>query len=368
MAEEIINAFSRIDDLRVAARASAFQFQGKAKDIRNVGKMLDVQTGLDRSVRSTGILLRITAQLVDVKIGFQIWSERYDRELEDVFAIQDEISQSIVEALQKELGGEQRPAVGSPHSDSIVAYRFYLKGRHNWYTRENESPHKAVKFFEQAVEEDPGYALAWAAISNAYGSLNYYASDPDTCRERAGQAIEKAVTIGATLPEVQAAVGFKEVFIGFDWELAESALKNAIEGNSSKVLAHCWYSFILTTVERFEESIAIAVRASEIDPLSSYAHTTLGLPMIASGQLDNAIRVLEEARELDADFLFMLWVLGAAYGAAAITARLSLRPLAADPRGQAFLLALGIPALEPRRVEAPCGRVPTRSSFDTTLI
>ena len=344
MAEEIINALSRIEDLRVAARASAFQFKGTAKDIREIGGRLDVQTVLDGSVRSAGKRLRITVQLVEVGSGFQIWSERYDRELEDVFAIQDEISESIVEALQKTLGGEGGQRAGSRHSDSIVAYRLYLKGRHNWYKREKESLQKAVQFFEGAVREDPEYALAWAAISNAYVSLNYYASDPEICRQKAEEAIAKAVSIDPTLPEVQAAVGFKEVFIGWNWEQGEASLRGAIEANRTLVLAHSWYAFILMTVGRFEEADSIARQAIEIDPLSVYARTTLGVVKTAAGDFTEAVRILEDARELDADFLYMLWALGAAYGGAGMpeqAVKLLERAAVISERGTYYVSWLG---------------------------
>ena len=162
MAEEILNALSHIAGLRVAARASAFQFKGKAKDIREVGKALNVGTVLDGSVRTAGNRLRVTVQLIEVNNGFQLWNERYDRTMDDVFAVQDEISLKIEDALRKTLGRRQEMTPVKRHTNSVEAYQLFLKGQHNWYRRDEDSLFKAIEFFEKAVAVDPFYALAWA--------------------------------------------------------------------------------------------------------------------------------------------------------------------------------------------------------------
>jgi TolB-like protein/Tfp pilus assembly protein PilF len=322
MAEEIINALARIQGLRVAARASAFQFKGKAKDIREVGQALNVGAVLDGSVRTAGNRLRVTVQLVEVDGGFQLWNERYDRTMDDVFAVQDEISEHIMQALRGKLFEADKPEMErAPQrpTDSLEAYQLYLKGQHNWYKREQGSLQKAADFFEQATQEDPNYSLAYAGLANAYSSLAFYDLDPKIAVERAEKALSRAMALAPELPEVQAAAGLYEVNIGWDWDKAEAHLKRAIAGNPSHVLAHCWKAFLLSRLNRHEEAMAAARRALEIDPLSSYAFTTIGLCYTSRGQFDQAARVLENARELDATYLFTLWQLGAAYGAAGRT-------------------------------------------------
>ena len=319
MAEEIINALARIQDLRVVARASAFQFKGEAKDIREVGNALNVGTVLDGSVRTAGNRLRVTVQLVEVESGFQLWNERYDRTMDDVFAVQDEIAENIVQALQVELGGAREDrdssAVARP-TESLEAYQCYLKGQHYWYKRERGSLKKAAEFFDKATSLDPNYALAYAGVANAYSSLAYYDLAPQIAAEKARAALERAQSLDAELPEVQAAAGLFEVNVNWDWANAERQLAGAIAGNPCLVRAHCWYSFLLNRLSRQQEALSVAQKAIELDPLSTYAITATGLCHLSSGDFDKAIGVLKEAQDLDADYLYTLWALGSAYGAA----------------------------------------------------
>ena len=165
MAEEIISALSEIPGLRVAARTSTFQFKGTNQDVRRIGQALGVNKVLEGSVRTSGERLRVTAQLINVEDGYQVWSERYDREMEDVFAIQDEIARSVAQALAGQLGA--RPAAGAArkHTDDLEAYHLYLKGRHERYTTRNFA--RALRRFEEAAERDPRYALARLGIAEA---------------------------------------------------------------------------------------------------------------------------------------------------------------------------------------------------------
>ena len=156
MAEEIINSLAGVSDLRVAARSSAFQFNSKLHDVREVGAALNVKTVLEGSVRTSGRRVRVTVPLIDVDNGFPLWSDRYDREMDDIFALQDEISEHVVDALKVTLGTQAKEELKRPTA-SIEAYQLYLKGLHNWYKRERGSLQKAADFFEQAVAIDPDY-------------------------------------------------------------------------------------------------------------------------------------------------------------------------------------------------------------------
>jgi serine/threonine-protein kinase len=314
MAEEVINALGTIEGFRVAARSSAFRFTGKALDIQEVGNALNVKSVLEGSVRTAGNRVRVTVQLVDVDNGFQIWSERFDRSMEDIFAIQDEISESIVKALQVQLGMDGREDLSRPTA-SVEAYHLYLKGLHNWYKRERGSLQRAADFFEQAVAVDPDYALAHAGLAISYCSLAFYGMEPEIARARASAAAERAAALAPGVAEVHAALGMVASWLAFDWETAEKEYKLALEANPSYALAYIWYGMMLATLSRHDEAIALARRAREIDPLSPYANTALGLAHVQAGRREEALPILEESVNIDAEFLYTLWVLGSTYGA-----------------------------------------------------
>ncbi len=314
MAEEVINALGTIEGFRVAARSSAFRFTGKALDIREVGEALNVKSVLEGSVRTAGNRVRVTVQLVDVENGFQIWSERYDRGMEDIFALQDEISESIVGALQVKLGTGVSEDLNRPTA-SVEAYHLYLKGQHNWYKRERGSLQKAADFFEQAVAVDPDYALAHAGLAISYCSLAFYGMEPAVARARASAAAERAAALAPGLAEVHAALGLYASWFAYDWETAEREYKAAIKANPSYALAHIWYGMALATLSRHDEAIALAAHAREVDPLSPYTNTALGLAHVQAGRRTEALPLLEESVNFDASFLYTLWVLGSTYGA-----------------------------------------------------
>ena len=184
----------RVSDLRVAARSSAFQFNSKSHDAREIGAALNVKTVLEGSVRTAGRRVRVTVQLIDVDNGFQLWSDRYDREMDDIFALQDEISEHVVDALKVTLGTEAKEEMKRPTA-SVEAYQLYLKGLHNWYKRDTGSLQKAADFFEQAVAVDPDYALAHAGLVTSHCSLAFYGMEPALARARASAAAERAAAL-----------------------------------------------------------------------------------------------------------------------------------------------------------------------------
>jgi serine/threonine protein kinase/tetratricopeptide (TPR) repeat protein len=311
MAEDIINALTRVEGLRVVARASSFQFTGRALDLAQVGRTLGVDKILEGSVRTSGSRLRVTAQLIDVGDSSQVWSERYDRQMEDVFAIQDEISGSIVDALRVRLVG--KGGSGRRHTDDVEAYHLYLKGQHNWYRRESDSLQRAASFFGEAAARDPGYALAHVGLANAYSSLGYYGMEPERAREKAGAAVDRALILDEGLPEAYAARGLMQMWLLWDWSGSQDSFERAIRGNPEDVLAHCWYGFLLDSTGRHRQALEMAERALALDPLSPYANTCVGLSLHTQGRNDEAIPALDRALEMDPDFLYTLWVLAWAY-------------------------------------------------------
>jgi eukaryotic-like serine/threonine-protein kinase len=313
MAEEILNALTRIEGLRVASRSSAFQFKGKGLDIRRVGEALKVKTVLEGSVRSAGHRLRVTAQLIGVEDGYHIWSERYDRQMEDVFEIQDEIAERITAALRVRLV----PAATAPAIErqpaSLEAYHLYLKGQHNWYRRDKDSLLKAAHFFEAAAEKDPTYVLAHVGVANAYSSLAFYGIARAAAVPHARRALDGALSLDEHRPEVRAALGLFHFWLEWDWQGAESEFRRAIAAKPDDVLCHCYYAFLLSALHRHEEAHASVRRALELDPLSPYVNSSAGLVLVNAGRGKEAISPLEKALEMDGGFLYSHWVLAGAH-------------------------------------------------------
>jgi len=315
MAEDLINALTKVEGLRVVARASSFQFAGKALDLVRIGQTLGVDKVIAGSVRTAGPRLRVTAQLINVGDSSHVWSERYDRQMEDVFAIQDEISKNIVAALSLRLVGGPKAGPEKRHSDDLGAYHLYLKGQHNWYRRESDSLQRAVSFFGQAAARDPGYALAHVGVANAYSSLGFYGMEPALAREKAQDAVDRTLAVNDDLAEAHAARGLMQMWLLWDWAGSERSFERAIRGNPGDVLARCWYGFLLDVTGRHAQALAAAERALALDPLSPYANTCVGLSLFTQGRNDEAIAALDRALETDPDFLYTLWVLGGACSA-----------------------------------------------------
>ena len=316
MAEEILNALTSLEGLRVAARSSAFQFKAGGRDIRRVGEALNVKTVLEGSVRSSGKRLRVTAQLVNVADGYHIWSERYDRQMEDVFAIQDEITERIVEVLRGKLVGAAKAPRDRDQPASLEAYHLYLKGQHNWFRREKDSLVKAARFFEQAAERDPSYVLAHVGVANAYTSLGFYGARQVVVSVKARAAIDRALTLDEDRAEVRAALGLMHHWLDWDFAGAEREFKRAIERRPDLILTRCWYSFLLDALGRHEESLACVDAALERDPLSPYVQMSAGFSRLNARQSEATIAELEKARGTDGAFLSSLWMLGLGYGMA----------------------------------------------------
>jgi serine/threonine-protein kinase len=312
IAEEIINALTRLENVRVASRTSAFQFKGRSQDMRKVGEALNVRAVLEGSVRTAGKRLRVTAQLVGVDDGSTLWAERYDREMEDVFAIQDDISASIVSALRGRLVGRGSPAAARRPTGDVDAYQLFLKGQHNWYKREQGSLERAARFFEQAAERDPSYVAALAGAASAYASLSIYGTEPGVAAAKARSAVGRAVALDPDQSEVRTALGLVSLCCDFDATRAEVELRRAVALNPSHVLAQCWVGWVLACSGRIDDAIASFARAQELDPLSPYVQAAAAHALLLAGEYQGALVQFEKAAEIDADFLLTLYGLGGA--------------------------------------------------------
>jgi len=312
--EEIINALTQIEDLHVAARTSAFSFKGKHVDLRVIGERLNVRTVLEGSVRKSGNRLRIMAQLINVADGYHLWSERYDREMKDIFEVQDEIARSIADRLKVSLKGGQQPSVKAG-TDNLEAYQLYLKGRALLYRRGLDI-RRAAECFERAVALDPEYALAWAGHADALNMLALYGfARPETTVPKGLEAARRAVSLDPSLAEAHCALACSYLF-DWAWAKAESEFLRALQLNPRYLQALAWYAlfYLLWAKGRFEESLLQAQKGVDYDPLSGYAGGMLAFSYGHGGRGPEAVVAATAAAKLEESF-FVCWALQSAYHA-----------------------------------------------------
>ena len=306
--EEILNALSRIPTLKVAARTSTFALKGKSLNITEIGQLLNVKTVLEGSVRRMGQRVRISVQLINARDGYHIWSERYDREIEDVFAIQDEIARTIVDRLKVKLTAAQDQALGKRHTENVEAYELYLRGRHCWYRWNIKGMlEKAIRHYQQALVKDPEYALAYHGLADAYSVPGLWGFQPPSAAlPKALAAATRAVELAPDLAESRTSLGFVQL-LSLDWDAAESSLLHAIDVNPRHALAHSFHAWLLSIVDRQREAAEAARLGQELDPLSPATNGIAALVSYHGRQYDQAISECQRALERDrASFLALL--------------------------------------------------------------
>jgi tetratricopeptide (TPR) repeat protein len=265
-------------------------------------------------VQQAGNRLRISAQLINVEDGYHLWSERYDREIADVFAIQDDISQAIVTALKIKLGIEEKAALVKRYTDDIEAYNLYLRGRYYWNKRTMEGINRSVEYFKQAIEINPTYALAYSGLAESYIEFGeWYIYPSKEVYPKARTAALKALEIDDELAEAHCALAMIKRDYDWDWSGAEREFKRAIELNPNYPTAHQWYADYFLTMGRTKEAIAEAKRAQELDPLSLIISAELGLCLHFSGQYDKATEQFQKILEMDPNFAIAHFFLSSAY-------------------------------------------------------
>lgn len=303
--EEIINALAQIQQLRVAARSSAFSFKGKHVDLRIIGERLNVRTVLTGSVRGAGGRLRITAQLQEVADGSQLWSEKYDRNLQDVFAIQDEIARSIVDRLKITLEQERLQSMVKAGTKNPEAYQLYLKARALLYRRGGGVSH-AAECFDRAVSFDPEYAEAWAGLADCHTVMGYLGfAHPKACMPKAMEAARRAVVLNSSLAEAHNALAMACLQGAWDAVEAEREFLRAIELSPKYLQARDWYAYFCLQLAqgRLDEGVTQAKLALETDPLSSYANAMVGFTCCSAGRYEEAVQACQRAVELDSESL-----------------------------------------------------------------
>ncbi len=311
--EEIINALVQVPDLQVAARTSSFSFKGKPDDLRTIGSKLNVRTVLTGSVRKAGPRVRITAQLVNAADGFHLWSERFDRDLDDIFAMQDEIARAIVEKLKAGLTRRREQPFVLPSTDNLDAYQLYLQGRYHWNQR-GAGLGKALQLFEAALAHDPDFALAHAGLADSCTLLGFYGFvRPIDVAAKARAAAARAVALNPDLAEAQTAHAF--VLFSFDRNLppAERAFRRAIELKPTYAPARYWLASLLIGHRRYAEAVALDEEAVRLEPHSLFANVHLAWMLLLSERPEEAVRRLHYVLELEPKFLMAHWLLGQAY-------------------------------------------------------
>jgi serine/threonine-protein kinase len=309
ISEELIIALSAVEGVRVAARSSSFRLAGPEADIRKVGEQLRVDTVLDGSVRKAGNRLRIAAQLVNVRNGYHMWSDRYDRELDDVFAVQDDIAHGIVDKLKVSLGADPDRALVKRQTSDVDAYSFYLQGRYYWSRRYAGFLQRAMDCFAQAIARDSSYALAHAGLGEAFSLLGIYAIvPPAVAMAKAKPLVERAVALDPTSAEAHQAMALVRWYFDWDFAAALRGYEQALTLTPASGVLRGLYGILLADLGRFDEAVAEVTHARQLEPVSAlvgfYAAATLAI----SRPFEEAIAECERVLELDPGFVPVLWV------------------------------------------------------------
>ena len=304
IAEEILNALTKIPNLKVAARTSSFAFKGTTANAQAIGEQLGVSTVLEGSVRKEGNTIRVTAQLIDTDDGFHLWSDTYTRELHSVFAIQDEISRAIVSQLEITLTGSDQAPLVAAATDNTEAYDEYLRGRYEWNRRTEESLFAAVEHFQGAIDLDSGYALSYAGLADVYVVFPVWSSavDAQAMFAQAETAALQALALDSTLAGPHAALGFVKWWHRYEWADGERELRRALALNPADATAHQWLGHLLVMSGRPEEGEDELRTAYALEPLSVIITFGLGGAMMYAREYDASVELLERAVELESQF------------------------------------------------------------------
>jgi len=314
LAEELLNALAQLDGLKVAARTSSFYFKNKDTTIDQIGKALNVNTVLEGSVRKLGDRVRVTAQLINVADGYHLWSARYDRRLEDVFDIQDQVTLTIVDALRLKLLGSASTSRLKRQTSNNEAYVAYLKGRYYLAKFSVDGWSRAIEYFDEAIRSDPEYAPAYAGAAFACSARWYYALEPPNDIVPKWKALaNRALEIDGNLSEAHASLGNIQLFYEWDWTAAEQSYQKAIELNQNNADARWFYGMGLASHGRYDEAINQAQRALELDPLSLLINVQVGWIYWLADRMDDVIAQAKKILDLEPNSFGAYWLIGGAY-------------------------------------------------------
>ena len=305
LSESIINALTKLEDLRVVARTSSFSFKGKDISIEEMGKRLHVQHILEGSVQKSGNNLRITAQLISTSNGFHLWSQQFDKELKDVFAIQDEIALAIVARLKLNLVPAEKEHLIRRYTDNIDAYNEYLKGHYYWNKRTKEGFEKSILYYEAAMEKDPGFVLPYTGLADVYAALGWYDfRDKKEVYDTSYYYARQALEIDDNNGQAHAAMGNYKAWCEFDWAAADREYRTALLLNPSDAEIHHQYAHLFEVRGKFDEALEEMQRAISLEPLTVNFNTCLGQIMFYAGQYEAADQVLRTSVEIDSTYFW----------------------------------------------------------------
>jgi len=313
LTETLINRFSQLPQLHVIARTTAFTYKGKEQDPQKVGEALNVRAVLTGKIVQRGEVLTVQADLVDAREGTQLWGERYNRKLRDILALQEEIAEQISDRLRLKLSGEEQRRLTRIYTQDTEAYQLYLKGRY-WSERlTQEGFQKAVGYFNQAIEKDPAYALAYTGLADAYYWVSNIYLRPKEAMEKSRWAAMRALERDSLLSETHLSLALVKLAYDFDWPGAEVAFRRATELNPGFAWAHFWFGRYLTWMGRYDEATAELERAKQLDPLSPFISVEMGLPAFFMHRYDEALENARKTVEMNPSFFFAHFVLGDQY-------------------------------------------------------
>jgi TolB-like protein/Tfp pilus assembly protein PilF len=314
--ESLINNLSQLPLLRVAARSTVFRYKGREADPQQIGRDLRVRAVLSGRLLRRGETLIVRTELIDVTDGSQIWGGQYNRTMSEVFALQDDLSLEISEKLRLRLTTQEKQQLRKRHTANTEAYELYLKGRYEWNKRSPEALRKAADYFQQAVDKDPAYALAYGGLADTYSVISFFNVIPaHDAMPRAKAWAAKALAIDDELADADISLGYASVTYDWDWAAARQHFDQAMALNPGSVRYHPFYPFFLTVGGRSGEAIRVARRAFDRDPVSAAASHTLAAQLQLARQFDAAIQQCRNTIELDPKYAAAYEVMGASFAA-----------------------------------------------------
>ena len=309
-----MNKLSAVAGLRVVPRSVVFRYKGSDMDPSKVAKEINARAVVTGRILHRGDTLIIKAELVDSATDSQLWGDQYNRKFSDIFAVQEDMAAEIARSLRLKLSGEEQAGLAKRFTESTMAYQAYLRGRFHWNKRTVEGLRQAIAHFEEAIELDPNYALAYTGLADTFNILGYYNTQrPRDAYPRGKAAASRALALDESLAEAHASMGYVQVFYDLDWPGAAKSFRRAVELNPKYATAHQWYGWYLFVMERFDEALAAMRRAQELDPLSLIINDHLGYALLLAGKPDDALAQLIKTRDLDPAFPWTYWRLGSVY-------------------------------------------------------
>src|SRR4051812_13823675 len=306
--DEILTRLAKVADLKVISRTSTQHFKSAPENLPQIAKQLGVMNILEGSVQKANDQVRVNVQLINATTDAHLWADIYDRKLTDIFAVESDIARSIADTLQAKLSGAEETAIAKKPTENPEAYELYLKGRLFWNRRTEADLKKAAEYFQQAIDKDPAYALAYAGLADSYSTLaGYINSPPKEVMERAFPPARRAIELDDSLAEAHTALG-NALAADLQFAAAQVEFKRAFALNSNYASAHQWYGEILQSLGRYDEAIAEIRRAHDLDPLSLIINSVLASGFFSAGRYEEAWQQNRRTLELDPNFGVGYWV------------------------------------------------------------